>query len=541
MWPLPRHPSDAPGASHSPASGSAGDAETTSRADDAPESARNGDGYGEEAERYTRSRRWHLQLIAISLVGLALRIGYVLLYRRHAAPTGDAFFYHYQANLLVSGKWFINPYQYFYFRHAVPAADHPPLWTLVLALASLVGVKSFFGQILWSCLVGSVAVWLVGLAAREITGPRTGLIAGGIAAVYPNFWINDGSLLSETLVLALTALTVLMFYRLWNRPTFSRAGWLGCACALDALARSELVLLVPVFVIGAGLLVRRQGVVRRLGFCAMAALAAGATFVPWYAYNQSRFSNSVPLSSQLGVTLATANCNATYYGKLLGYWSLGCALRVHTTKGADPSVQDHEYREAAIHYAERHKSRVPVVVAARLGRELDLYRPLQQIDLEWSILARPRLPAYIGMGAYYLCFVLAIAGLVVLRRRRIPVSPFVAFMVVTLLVAAATFGQTRYRTALDAAIVILASVAISQFFSPTERRQRRGKHALRSATVSTPSTETSDHDRSNPDATGGPETGAHSLAGHVEAEPWPAKTSRSQAVDHLPGGASGGG
>ena len=430
-----------------------------------------------EGECGTKTRRWHFRLIAISLVGLGLRIGYVYLYRRHAAPTGDAFFYHYQANLLVAGKWFINPYQYFYFKHAAPAADHPPLWTLVLALASLVGIKSFFAQILWSCMIGSVAVWLVGLAGREVMGPRTGLIAAGIAAVYPNFWINDGSLLSETLVLTLTALTVWAFYRLWNHPSLARAAWLGCACALDALARSELVLLVPIFVIAAGLLVRKQRVRRRLALCVITGVAALVTFIPWYAYNLSRFSDSVPLSSQLGVTLATANCNTTYYGTLLGYWSLGCALRVHTTKGADPSVQDHEFREAAIQYAEHHKGRVPVVVAARLGRELDLYRPLQQIDLEWSILGRPRLVAYIGMGAYYFCTALAVSGFVVLRRRRIVVVPFAALIFVTLLVAAATFGQTRYRTGLDAAIVILAAVAIGQFLSPTRLRQPRGKHA----------------------------------------------------------------
>ena len=410
---------------------------------------------------------------------MVLRIGYVFLYRRHAAPTGDAFFYHYQANLLVAGKWFVNPYQYFYFGHTVPAADHPPLWTLVLALASLVGVKSFFAQILWSCVVGALAVWLVGLAAREVAGPRTGLIAAGIAAVYPNFWINDGSLLSETLVLALTALTICTLYRLWHRPSPWRAAWLGCACALDALARSELVLLVPIFVVAAGLLVRQQRIRRRLILIVIAALAAGVTFIPWYAYNLSRFSDSVPLSSQLGVTLATANCNTTYYGKLLGYWSLGCALRVHTAKGADPSVQDHEYREAALHYAEHHESRLPVVVAARLGRELDLYRPLQQIDLEWSILGRPRLPAYLGMGAYYLAALLSIGGVVALRKRRIPVTPFVALVVVTMFVAAATFGQTRYRTALDAALVILAAAAVDHLAGRLRSSRRlRGNHAL---------------------------------------------------------------
>ena len=482
MWSLPRHPNDAPGAGLTTTPGTTGDAEVTSPVDCAtvPDPV-GGDESGERVRRHRASRRWHVQLLAISLVGLGLRIGYVFLYRRHAAPTGDAFFYHYQANLLVAGKWFINPYTFFYFRHAVPAADHPPLWTLVLALASLVGIKSFFGQILWSCVIGSVAVWLVGLAGRQVTGPRTGLIAAGIAAFYPNFWINDGSLLSETLVLTLTALTIWTFYRLWNHPSLARAAWLGCVSALDALARSELVLLVPVFVLAAGLLVRQQRLRRRFVFTVIAAIAAGVTFVPWYAYNQSRFSHSVPLSSQLGVTLATANCNTTYYGKLLGYWSLGCALRVHTTKGADPSVQDHEYREAAIHYAEHHESRIPIVVAARLGRELDVYRPLQQVNLEWSILGRPRLPAYLGLGAYYLAVLLAVAGVVVLRKRRVPVIPLAVLIAATLFVAAATFGQTRYRTGLDTAIVILAAVATDALVERWRHRKPRGTHAIGSS------------------------------------------------------------
>jgi 4-amino-4-deoxy-L-arabinose transferase-like glycosyltransferase len=439
----------------------------------------------EAADGPVRGRwKWHVGLLVIALVGLGLRIGYVYLYRHHASPTGDAYFYHYQANLLVSGKWFINPYDFGYFGTSVPAADHPPLWTLVLALASALGIKSFFGQILWSCVVGSIAVWLVGLAGRQVMGPRTGLIAAGIAALYPNFWISDGSLLSETLVLLLCALTVWAFFRLWNRPSLPRAGILGCACALGSLARSELVLLIPIFVIAAGLLVRGQRIPRRLLLFVVAAVAAAVTLVPWWAYNQSRFSDSEPLSSQLGVTLATANCKTTYYGKLLGYWSLDCATRIHTTKGADPSVQDREYREAAIHYAEHHESRLAAVVGARLGRELDFYRPRQQINLEWSVLGRPRLPAYIGMGVYYLCAVLAVVGAFVLRRRRIPVIPFLGLILVTVLVAAATFGQTRYRTALDAAIVLLAAVAIDRLFWRRDHRRRpRGSHAIGSSGI----------------------------------------------------------
>src|SRR6202044_2358357 len=181
-------------------------------------------------------------------------------------------------------------------------ADHPPVWTLILVLAALVGVKSVFGQILWSCVVGAIAVWVVGLAGRAVTGPRTGLIAAAIAALYPTFWINDGALMSETAVLLLVALSLWALFRLWRRPTLPRAVVLGAVSALCALNRSELVLLVPVFVLGAGLLTRGPRARRRVALTVVAALAAGVTFVPWWAYNQTRFSSSVPLSSQLGLT-----------------------------------------------------------------------------------------------------------------------------------------------------------------------------------------------------------------------------------------------
>ena len=158
---MPRHPSASPDAGPTPDARAtdAGDVTRSTIDQTGPVVGKVGEDSLEETQPRPRSTRWHFQLIALALVGLVLRIGYVFLYRRHAAPTGDAFFYHYQANLLVAGKWFVNPYQYFYFGHTVPAADHPPLWTLVLALASLVGVKSFFAQILWSCVVGALAVW----------------------------------------------------------------------------------------------------------------------------------------------------------------------------------------------------------------------------------------------------------------------------------------------------------------------------------------------------------------------------------------------
>jgi 4-amino-4-deoxy-L-arabinose transferase-like glycosyltransferase len=431
----------------------------------------------EPVPRSESFRPRHVWLALIALGGLGVRIGYVFLYRRHAVPSGDAFFYHYQANLLVAGKGFINPYSYLFFHHSVPSADHPPLWTLVLAVGSLLGLKSFFAQILWGCLIGALAIWLIGLAATQVAGPRAGVIAAVIAALYPVFWINDGSEMAETLATVLIALIIWAFFRLWRRPSLWSAAWLGLFSALAALTRSEMAILIPVFVIGAGLASRGVRLWRRLALSAVAAVVVVATFVPWWAYTFPRFTDTVLLSNEFGVTLATANCNTTYSGEYLGYWSLPCATRIHTDPHADASVQDHEYRAAALRYVKHHESRLPAVMAARVGRELGLYRPAQQIDLEWSVLGRPRLPAAIGLGVYYVVAVLAVGGAVVLRRRRIVIFPFVAILVETVLIAMVTFGQTRYRTSLDTAIVILAGVAVDHLPRLVERgRGPRSPH-----------------------------------------------------------------
>ena len=64
--------------------------------------------------------------------------------------------------------------------------------------------------------------------------------------------------------------------------------------------------------------------------------------------------------------------------------------------------------------------------------------------------------------------VLAVLGVVVLRRRRVPVFPLLAFPITVLISVALTFGQARYRAPAEAALVILAAVAID---AAIERRR----------------------------------------------------------------------
>ena len=70
---------------------------------------------------------------------------------------------------------------------------------------------------------------------------------------------------------------------------------------------------------------------------------------------------------------------------------------------------------------------------------------------------------------YYLLMPFAIVGLVVMRRRRIPIFPYIAIAVSVTITVAMSFGITRYRAPVDTVIPVLAAIALDAIW----RRARR--------------------------------------------------------------------
>jgi 4-amino-4-deoxy-L-arabinose transferase-like glycosyltransferase len=103
---------------------------------------------------------------------------------------------------------------------------------------------------------------------------------------------------------------------------------IGAMAGLAALARSELVLLLPLLVAPLAL---RTGVIdlrERVRWIGAATAATALVLAPWVVLNLTRFDRPVLLSSQFGGTLAVANCETPTYGKFLGYWSLQCSVPI---------------------------------------------------------------------------------------------------------------------------------------------------------------------------------------------------------------------
>ena len=403
------------------------------------------------------TRRFAWRLTFIAAVGLALRVAYILLVRRDATVQGDGLYYHFGANLLADGHGFIVPLQYVK-GITLQAADHPPLYLLWLALPSWLGLDTPVWHMLWSCALGTATIVVTGFVGREVVGPRVGLVAAGLVAVYPNIWSHDGILQSETLAILLVAIALLLAYRYWHAPSFATIVWLGVVCGLAALTRSELILLVPFVVVPLVWITRSIDVRQKVKWLAVVGTATVVVLAPWVGYNLTRFEHPVFLSTGYEVTLLTASCDKTWYGQYTGYWSFECGVRTRVRD--DQSQKAIVYRRAALDYIGDNKARIPVVVAARWGRITGVFRPAQQVRLDHDAEGRETWVAWWSLLMFYPIAALAIVGAIVLRRRRTLVFPLVALPAIVLISVTLTFATNRYRAIAEGALVVLAAVAI---------------------------------------------------------------------------------
>lgn len=415
----------------------------------------------------TPQPRWSTYGIGLAaLGGLVIRLCYVLLVRRDIGVglgLNDAAYYHQAANLLADGRGFIEP---FLDRRGVssPAADHPPLYIVYLALFSFVGLDTPLDHQLASCLLGTATVVLLGLAGRRAAGPAAGVIVAVAAAGYPNLWAYDGFLVSESMAQLWVAVCLLLAYRLHDAPSTRAVVLLGAAIGASTLSRAELCLLVPLLLWPLVARAQEPSLDRRQRWRLAGAGTAAAVLVvvPWVGYNLARFEEPVLLSNGFEVTLLTSSCDLTYYGDFIGYWSKTCVddslVGSGLTDSSDRSELAAHYRSTAFEYIGDNLHQLPKVVAARIGRVTGLYAPRQQIALDVFPEGRELTTARLAAIGYYGCAIFAVVGGLALRRQRRPVLPVVVPPVIVLITVTVTFATTRYRATAEPALVLAAGV-----------------------------------------------------------------------------------
>ena len=215
---------------------------------------------------------------------------------------GDAFYYHHQANALADGKFFLNPIRYVFDGVEVASAGHPPLYTIYLAFWSTFGIDGVTAHRVVSGLLGVATIVVVGLVGRRIAGAAVGVIAATIVAVYPFFWINDGMVMSESLVVFVAALVLWTAYAFVRSPTTRNVVFFGLACGAGALTRTEMALLFPLLLVPLAFLARSLAGRQRFKLAVVGCVVGGVLIAPWVLYNLTRFDKPVFLSTGIGQT-----------------------------------------------------------------------------------------------------------------------------------------------------------------------------------------------------------------------------------------------
>jgi len=398
----------------------------------------------------------------------------------------DPLYTHLQARLIAQGHWFVNPFTALSEPADVPfeararAADpsgpyvrsvgDPPAYQLLLGAASAVGLESGQSQRLLSSVLGAGTIVLAALLARRLAGDRAAIIAAAIAAVHPLLWINDGMLLSESIYAPIVLGGLLSAYRFRERPSPRRAAELGLVVMLAAMARGEAILLLPLLVLPMVLSVRELSWRARGQLLASAAAAAALLFVPWNIWINGQFREPVTMTAASGSVLSASSCDEHFYGKPLALF-IYCKVDVDLPPGIDESQRDALVRDASTRYIRDHLRRLPLVMAVRVGRMWDVYGPQENLDLNIGVEDRGRLPSEWGLRTYYALLLPAAAGLVALRRRKVPIWPFASIALMVSITAATTFALTRYRVPADAALVVLAAVGIDAVARWVSRRR----------------------------------------------------------------------
>jgi 4-amino-4-deoxy-L-arabinose transferase-like glycosyltransferase len=247
-------------------------------------------------------------LVAAAVLGLLLRLAFSFLYWVGKPLTHDEREYLELARSLAAGRGFV--YSESYDSGTAQQFGRAPGYPLFLAAtgggrAPADGVPASVK--ISQAAVGAVAVWLIGVLASRWAGPRAGVVAAAVAAVYPPLvWIAAYAL-SETLYAALALGAVLLVQIAADRSAAeprSRASY-GFAAAAGSitgaaiLVRPAMLFFLPLALVWLAL--------RRRALAALLLLVSIAVVTPWTIRNARVYGRFVLVASEGGVTFWTGN------------------------------------------------------------------------------------------------------------------------------------------------------------------------------------------------------------------------------------------
>jgi 4-amino-4-deoxy-L-arabinose transferase-like glycosyltransferase len=435
-------------------------------------------------------RRWWLAVAAVAFLGLAVRVGYVLVVLADVPPGLDAIWYQLQGGSIRNGTGYVVPRSWLT-GVLIPTPAFPPAYPGYQALWQWLVGDGPTAVRLAGLVPAAATIVLTALLGRRLAGPRVGLAAAVVVAVHPGLIAGDGSAMSENLTVPLVvgaqllALTIVDRARYRERPdvagdrrkrstrVLAQSGMallgLGVVLGAAVLTRQDLALFAVVLVGWTATLTAGRDWRTALAVGAVVALGLATIVTPWMLRNLRAVDVAAVSTLSPTSALAGANCPLTYQRGDLGSWRYDCVIDARPGAMSEEDLLANQvgeaelmdaYQAAAQDHVSANLDRLPAVLAARQARAWGWWDPRDLADRDtdesrrygWQLVANP------------VSAVLAVAGggaLVALHRRRRDHRHLVLATAVVAVAVSVTLGYGNPRFALTAqpALVLAALLA----------------------------------------------------------------------------------
>jgi hypothetical protein len=427
-------------------------------------------------------RRW---LIAIIVISVLLRIAAAIYLGNTVTDmpgTFDQISYHALAQRVITGHGFSFGQPWWPATAAnAPTAHWSFLYTLYLAAVyGLFGVVPLAARIIQAVIAGILMPLLLFRLGNRTFGPRIGLVAAGISAIYIYFFYYAASLMTETFFILgiLWSFDIAIGIRYTQTPKTRQWILLGLAMLVATLTRQTFLPIIGL--IGLWLWYAAKGMRLKIikGF-SLAIVIVILGIVPWTIRNYRVFHQFVLLNTNAGYVLYWANhpVFGTNFTNELPQGVTWGSLIPQELIGMDEASLEKALMRRAIQTIIDDPERYLFLSLSRIKEQFKFWPTL---DGQWvSEISR------VGSFGLFLPFMVYGTCLVIFRPRRYnifddpegndksshliawlknPVALWLGFFVIYTIMHLATWAAIRYRLATDGVMIIFAAVGVVDLY-----------------------------------------------------------------------------
>src|SRR6266496_1364240 len=409
-----------------------------------------------------------LPAIGIFCFALLIRVIYNNTVAHNYYPLHDSAFYHTIGLHLLNEHCFcLEPY--------ISTVYRAPLWPFIIAgMSTVFGPNDYFARVFLS-LIGSGTCVLIYLFARDLFGWRIGVLAGVVAAIYPELYIYDGWLYTESLFTFLLLAVCYVLYRLQRAPQGNWRLWITCGVLLGllSLTRPNGIIVIGLFIVWSTIMVWQKFLSWRVTVrgVLVTSFIAFVLIAPWTIRNYLVSHTFIPVAIVDGTVLLGAYnhealTKATYPGGPKGTWINPIVSRsdivrpfpLHTCTPPCEVAREAAFKDAAVKWIRDNSNIMPHLLELHFinmwqpdtyESDLPTVRFSQQQSTQFVLRMMKTWPIYL--------FILATLGLVVTFWRWRELLFIYLMIILTIAQNIIYYGSTRFRAPIEPMLILLAA------------------------------------------------------------------------------------